>query len=233
MAARPCSDAGSCGTRASASSNRLASFEVALRAGIVSTNSPASGTQTSLQTSHSRLQLHAQFGGLVAGRDRHRHRQQHGALVAVVDQGPHFQRLRRRPRDVAGDGAVGELPIQRGGQAGVAGILPVAVPVRLMLQRQRQPQRLAGGDARGRMREQFGAHMLGGQQRRSVQRPATARTTPRRPIAPATTLNTPESLPLHRPAARRKRARRRQLTARRLPLHGQGNAQGLCRQGRR
>ncbi len=93
--------------------------------------------------------------------DGHRHRQQHRAFVAVVDQRSDRQLARRRPVDVAGRDARGQRPLQRGRQAGVAGVLPVGVPVRLVLELQAQPDGLAGADALGRVRHQLGAHLLG------------------------------------------------------------------------
>jgi hypothetical protein len=50
----------------------------------------------------------------------------------------------RRPGDGAGGGALGELEIELGGGAGVAGVAPVGVPARGHAQAQANAQRLAG-----------------------------------------------------------------------------------------
>ena len=53
---------------------------------------------------------------------------QHLALVAVVDERPRGQRVRRRPLDRPGGDSGGQLPLECRRQAGIARVLPVRVP---------------------------------------------------------------------------------------------------------
>ena len=105
-----------------------------------------------------RLQAHGHLRGerrgAEVGAHRHRHRQQHRALVAVVRQVPDRNLARHRPVDLAGGQAGGQRPPQRGRQAGIARVLPVGVPLRLVGQAQPQPHRLARRYALGRMGQQ-------------------------------------------------------------------------------
>ena len=55
----------------------------------------------------------------------------------------------------------GRRPREAGRQARVAGVLPVGMPVRDVLELQAQPQLLAGRDAQRRVRDEFGTHLLG------------------------------------------------------------------------
>ena len=101
------------------------------------------------------------------GCDRQRHRQQHRALVAVVGQAANRDLLRDRPGNVAGDHARRQRPFERGRQAGVAGILPVGVPLGLVRELQPDPDRLLGRcrfaeshrNALRCERQQLGAHL--------------------------------------------------------------------------
>ena len=88
-----------------------------------------------------------------------RHRQQHRALVAVVGQRADRDLPGHRPGDVARRDAGRQGPGQLGGQAGIAGVLPVGVPAGLMDDAQADLQRRAGRDAVGRLGDQFGAHV--------------------------------------------------------------------------
>ena len=88
--------------------------------------------------------------------------QQQIVFVAVVQQRPHRQLARRGPFDVARGEAGGQGPRQGGGQPAVAGILPVGVPVRRVLDAQAQPQRLARHDALWGVRHQLGPHLRRG-----------------------------------------------------------------------
>ena len=78
-------------------------------------------------------------------RDGQRHGQQHRALVAIVHQRPQRKALRQRPLDFARAHAGRQRPLQLGGQARIARVLPVGMPMRLMLQPQAQPHGAAGG----------------------------------------------------------------------------------------
>ena len=87
------------------------------------------------------------------------HGQQHGAFVAIVGQGADRDLVRNGPGDVARIQPGGQLPGQLGGQAGVARVLPVGVPVGLVGDLQAQPQRLARAHALRRVGDQLGLHM--------------------------------------------------------------------------
>ena len=104
--------------------------------GILSENSPSSGMHSLRQTSHAAFSLTSrsprQQRRLEVGRDRERHRQQHRALVAVVGEIADRDLLGHRPGDVAGRHARRQGPLQLRRQAGVAGVLPVGVPLGLV-----------------------------------------------------------------------------------------------------
>ncbi len=85
--------------------------------------------------------------------------QQHRALVAIVGQRADGDLLGQGPGDLASVQPGGQRPRQLGGQAGVAGVLPVGVPLGLVGDLQPQPQRLAGRHALGRMGQQLGPHI--------------------------------------------------------------------------
>ena len=101
-----------------------------------------------------------------AGRKTAGHRdrdgQQHRALVAIVGQRADGDLLGQRPGDLSGVQARGQCPSQLGGQARVAGVLPIGVPLGLVGDLQPQPQRLAGRHALGRMGQQLGTHIRRG-----------------------------------------------------------------------
>ncbi len=109
------------------------------------------------------LDLHvaAQQRRLEVRRDGERNRQQHRALVAVVGQRADGDLLGHRPGDVAGQHARRQGPLQLRGQAGIARVLPVGVPLGLVRQLQAHPDRLARREAIRGMRHEFGAHALG------------------------------------------------------------------------
>ena len=83
-----------------------------------------------------RLQIHDQRIALEPGADLQRHRQQHRTVIAVVGQLAERELARCRPGDLARCHASRQGPAQLGRQPRVARILPVAVPVRRMLQLQ-------------------------------------------------------------------------------------------------
>jgi hypothetical protein len=113
-----------------------------------------------------RLQLHfhvaAEERWLEFRSDRERHRQQHGVFVAVIGEVAGGNLFGCRPLDVAGLHAGRQRPLQLRGQARLAGVQPIGVPVRLVRELQADPHRLAGRDAFGRMRHQLGSHVFGG-----------------------------------------------------------------------
>ena len=88
-----------------------------------------------------------------------RHGQQHRALVAVIEQIAHADLLRHGPLHSAGAQARRQRPGQLGGQAGIAGVFPVRVPVGLVLQQHPQRGRCARGDALWRLQHQLRLHM--------------------------------------------------------------------------
>ena len=90
-----------------------------------------------------------------------RHGQQHGALIAIVGQAADGNFLGCGPGNVAGGYALGQRPLQLGGQAGVARVLPVGVPVGLVDELQAHPHGFAGVYAIGGVRQQLGTHLLG------------------------------------------------------------------------
>ena len=88
------------------------------------------------------VQLHVQgLGAKTCGHSQW-HGQQERALIAKVHQRADGQFFRRGPLDVARHHLPAQLPLQSGGQAGVAGVLPVGMPMRLVLNHQPQPHRL-------------------------------------------------------------------------------------------
>ena len=101
---------------------------------------------------------HAGRGRLEVGGHLHGHGQQHLALIAVVEQRAHAQRLGHGPLDLARRQARRQLPVQLGGQAGVTGVLPVGMPFGLVGDQQAQPQCLARLYAFGRLGHELGAH---------------------------------------------------------------------------
>ncbi len=107
------------------------------------------------------LELHLELAAGKARRHRQRHRQQHGFFVAVVGQRADGDFFRRRPGDLARVDAGGQLPVELCGQARIARILPVGVPLGLVRELQAHPDRLAGLHALGRPGQQFGAHLVG------------------------------------------------------------------------
>jgi hypothetical protein len=106
-------------------------------------------------------QLHHEVAAGQGGRQAHRHRQQQLALVAVVQQRPEGQLVRRRPADVVGLRALRQGPVQLRGQAGIARVLPVGVPVRRVPDGQTEPQRLARRQALRGVGQQLGAGVFG------------------------------------------------------------------------
>ncbi len=95
------------------------------------------------------------------GRHRHRHGQQQTAFVAIVGQGADGDFFGQRPSDVTGLQAGGQLPLQPGGQARVAGVLPIGVPMGLVFDQQAQPKSFPCLNALGGVHQQFGPHLLG------------------------------------------------------------------------
>jgi hypothetical protein len=75
------------------------------------------------------LKLHLHWARRELGRQLHLHRQQQLVFVAVVDQRANRQLVRGRPLDRTGLHTVGQAPAQARGQAGVARVLPVGVPM--------------------------------------------------------------------------------------------------------
>ena len=80
---------------------------------------------------------------------------QHLAFVAVVDERSDRQRARRGPFDRARLDSGGQLPGERRRQTGVAGVLPVGVPILLDREAQRDGDGLAGNE-RGLRRDELG-----------------------------------------------------------------------------
>ena len=113
-----------------------------------------------------RLQLEGRVLGERAGVEgachRHRHGQQHGVFITVVGQRAERNLVRHGPGDLARVYAFGQLPFELRGQARVAGVLPVGVPLGLVRDLQTEQQRLAGADAVGCLRDQLGLHMRRG-----------------------------------------------------------------------
>ena len=105
-------------------------------------------------------QLHVERRAAEGRRHGDGHRQQQGPFVPVVDERPDRQALRRGPFDGSRGGAGGQLPAQRGGEAGIARVHPVGVPLGRMLDQQAEPERLAGRHAVGRVCDQLGAHLV-------------------------------------------------------------------------
>ncbi len=73
--------------------------------------------------------------------DGHRHGQEHGAFIAEIQQRPDGELFGRGPVDVAGAEARRQGPREVSRQPGVAGILPIGVPVRDVLELEAQPTR--------------------------------------------------------------------------------------------
>lgn len=82
------------------------------------------------------------------------------AVVAEVVEAADIEALRQRPGDLLGLEAGRQRPAQRRRQAGVAGIDPVRVPVRLVPQQEAELKRLAGHD-RGVLADQLDLDVLG------------------------------------------------------------------------
>ena len=92
---------------------------------------------------------------------RHGHRQQHTAFVAVVGQAANREFFGQRPSDRASLQACRQLPLQLGGQARIARVLPIGVPLGLVLDLQAQPEGFSGLDALGGVQLQLGPHLRG------------------------------------------------------------------------
>ena len=113
-------------------------------------------------------------------RNGERHRQQDGAVKAVIGQVANRYLLGQRPGNITRSDACRQGPLHGDRQTGVARISPVGVPVRLVCELQTQPDRLAGVSAIGRMGQQLGsdlrrcdhglAGILSGKHRRQGQR---------------------------------------------------------------
>ncbi|MNU97179.1 hypothetical protein D3C71_872410 [compost metagenome] len=97
-------------------------------------------------------------GGKTAGHGDG-HGQQHRAFVAIVGQRADGDLLGQGPGDLARVQTGWQRPGQVGGQARIARVLPVGVPLGLVGDREAQPQRLAGRHALGRMGQQLGANI--------------------------------------------------------------------------
>ncbi len=87
------------------------------------------------------------------------HGQQHLPFVAVVEQIAHANLLGHGPGDLARLQARGQIPIKLGGQARIASVFPIGVPIGLVRQQQAQRQRLARGNPLRRVHDQLGLHM--------------------------------------------------------------------------
>ncbi len=90
------------------------------------------------------------------------HGQQHLPFVAVIEQITHANLLGHGPGDLARLQARGQIPIKLGGQARIASVFPIGVPIGLVRQQQAQRQRLARGNPLRRVHDQLGLHMGGG-----------------------------------------------------------------------
>ncbi len=140
-------------------------------AGFAATGKPSarsapSGMQISLQTSQSARALSVTGPGTgERRRNRNVGQQQDFVFVAVVDQRAHRQRARWRPLHRAGGQPGGQLPVERGRQARVAGILPVRMPATVHLQPQRDRQ-LPARLQRRRGGNEFRLDVLGTHRRR-------------------------------------------------------------------
>ena len=88
------------------------------------------------------------LAGFQSGRDLELRQQQHLAFVAVVDERPRGERMRRGPLDRAGFDTGRQRPGERRRQAGIARIAPIRVPAVGHLEAQRHRHRLAGHDGR-------------------------------------------------------------------------------------
>ena len=104
----------------------------------------------------------AGHGGFEIRPHRHRHAQQHRALVAVVGERADRDFFGQWPGDVTGHQACGQSPVQLGGQARIARVLPIGVPVQLVRDLQAQPHRLARLHALRCVGDQFCPHLVGG-----------------------------------------------------------------------
>ena len=123
--------------------HRQAQLKLAfLRDALLTADQPL-GLQLDFHRTH---QGHFEIGAYCDG-----HWQQHRAFVAVVGQGSDGNFLGQRPGDLAHLQARRQFPLQACGQARVAGVLPVSVPMRLVLDLQAQPEALPGLNALRRM----------------------------------------------------------------------------------
>ena len=107
------------------------------------------------------FQVLRQAAGAEVGCNGQWHRQKHCALKAQVGQAANGNLVGRGPSDVARHYAGRQGPGQCGGQAGVAGILPVGVPLRLVLQLQTQPYLGTRRHALRGISQQLSAYLLG------------------------------------------------------------------------
>ena len=105
------------------------------------------------------LQRLTQRRGHKLRRDGQRQRQQRRAFKTVVSQLANRDFVWQRPMDFARLHPRRQRPLQRGGQARIARIFPVRVPLGLMRQLQAQPHRFAHAHAIGRMRQQLSLHL--------------------------------------------------------------------------
>ena len=80
-------------------------------------------------------------------------------MEAVVDDAADIEHVGRRPDDRLGLHALGQLPLDLGGLAGIAGILPVGVPVLADCFAQSNPEGLARFHL-GDFGDELGAHIL-------------------------------------------------------------------------
>ena len=94
------------------------------------------------------------------------------AVVTVVDQRADRQPLRRRPIDRPGLDAGRQGPLERRRKPGVAGVLPVGVPVRRVADQKAERERLAGSDAFRRVGDQLRADLVGLHHRTLAEREA-------------------------------------------------------------
>ena len=92
---------------------------------------------------------------------RDRHCQQQAAFIAIVGQGADGDFFGQRPGDLTRLQPRRQLPLDPCGQARVARVLPIGVPVRLVLDLQAQPKSLPGANALRGVHQQFGPHLFG------------------------------------------------------------------------
>ena len=113
------------------------------------------GRHTSLQISHSALPSSRTGSRLPESLGYRDLREQEDlAVVAEIGERPDRNAFGHRPQDRTGREARGQLPVDARRHARVARILPVGVPARLVLETQRDEQRLPGAD-RGLRGDQF------------------------------------------------------------------------------